>query len=119
MRRYLLAMLLAITACSSPQVGIAESCRILDSSQWTPTDTRQELIGKIVDAAEAYTALAEQTDGEIHSDFVALSDTFTNFTGYMTNDSNVGYDEIISQVDVETVQQSGRTIAWREANCPQ
>jgi len=36
----------------------------------------------------------------------------------MKNDSSVEYDEIISQVDTETVQQSGRFIAWREANCP-
>ena len=118
MRRSQLPILIAITACSPSQVTLEEACITLDSAQWDPTDARQELLTKINDAAGIYAALADKTDNEIHADFITLTDTFINFTGYMKNDGSVGYDEIISQVYTETVQQSGRFIAWRKANCP-
>lgn len=117
MRRPTLLLLLFVFACGNSSQDVSAACEALEAGAWSSQDTRQELIAKVAASADAYEVFVQVTDGDIQADFTALADTFTNFSGYLNDDANVGYDQLISQVDVETVRQSGRTIEYLDANC--
>lgn len=117
MHRIVLALLIAVTACGPGQPDQTAACATLLASAWSAEDTREQLVAKVTSSAEAYEVFAAATEGDIQADFAALADTFTNFDGYLNHDPDVGYDELISQVDVETVRQSGRVIEYLNANC--
>lgn len=118
MRRILVATVVALAACSPSQESFDAACvTLLDGS--TADDTRQELLAKVETASEAYAAVAFFAEATTQLDFENLAITFEEYKAFLEHDASVGYTSLIGQVDVDTVERTGRAHSYLTNNCGQ